>query len=51
MQTRVDWVLIIFGTQVIKIKWPVRPIFPDYLSVSYEYGCHKNLGLEQGNAH
>ena len=35
---RVDWVLIIFGTQVIKKKRPVRPVFPDYLSVSYDYG-------------
>ena len=32
-----DWVLIIFGTQVIKKKRPVRPMFPDYLSVSYDY--------------
>ena len=38
MQARVDWVLIIFKTQVIKKKWPVRPVFPDYLSVSYDYG-------------
>ena len=38
MQARVDWVLIIFGTQVIKKKRPVRPVFPDYLSVSYDYG-------------
>ena len=37
MQARVDWVLIIFGTQVINKKWPVRPVFPDYLSVSYNY--------------
>ena len=38
MQARVDWVLKIFGTQVIKKKRPVRPVFPDYLSVSYDYG-------------
>ena len=38
MQVRVDWVLRIFGTQVIKKKRPVRPVFPDYLSVSYDYG-------------
>ena len=38
MQAHVDWVLIIFGTQVIKKKRPVRPVFPDYLSVSYDYG-------------
>ena len=37
MQARVDWVLIIFGTQVIKKKRPVRPVFPEYLSVSYDY--------------
>ena len=24
--------------QVIKKKRPVRPVFPDYLSVSYDYG-------------
>ena len=30
MQARVDWVLITFGTQVIKKKRPVRPVFPDY---------------------
>ena len=38
MQARVDWVLIIFGTQVIKKKRPVRLVFPDYLFVSYDYG-------------
>ena len=37
MQARVDWVLIIFGTQVIKKKRTVPPVFPDYLSVSYDY--------------
>ena len=37
MQARVDWVLIILGTQVIKKKRPVRPVFLDYLSVSYDY--------------
>ena len=37
MQARIDWVLIIFGTQVIKKKRPVRPAFSDYLSVSYDY--------------
>ena len=38
MQASVDWVLIILGTQVIKKKRPVRPVFPDYLSLSYDYG-------------
>ena len=32
-----DWVLIIFGIQVIKKKRSVQPVFPDYLSVSYDY--------------
>ena len=36
MQACVYWVLIIFGTQVIKKKRPVLPVFPDYLSVSYD---------------
>ena len=31
------WVLRIFGTQVIKRKGPVRPVIPDYLSVSYDW--------------
>ena len=38
MQARVGWVLIIVGTQVIEKKRPVRPVFPDNLSVSYDYG-------------
>ena len=38
-----DWVLIILGTQVIKKKKPVRPMFPDYLSVSYDYDGFKCL--------
>ena len=37
MQACLVWVLIIFGTQVIKKKQPVRPVFPDYLSLSYDY--------------
>ena len=38
MQVCVDWVLITFVTQVINKKRPVRPVFPDYLSVSYDHG-------------
>ena len=38
MQAHVDWNLIILGTQVIKKKRAVRPLFSDYLSVSYDYG-------------
>ena len=37
MQARVDWVLIILGTQVIKKKRLGRSVFPNYLSVSYDY--------------
>ena len=37
MQACVDLVLIIFGTQVIKKKRPVRPVFRHFLSVSYDY--------------
>ena len=37
MQACVDWVLINFGTQVKKKKRPVRLVFPDNLSVSYDY--------------
>ena len=37
MQADMDWVLKIFGTQVIKKKQLVRFVFPDYLSVSYDY--------------
>ena len=46
MQARVDWVLIIFGTQVIKKKRPVRPVFPDYLSVFYDYGRTNKFKVE-----
>ena len=41
MQACVDWVLKIFGTQVAKKKRSVRPVFADYLSVSYNYGVNK----------
>ena len=43
MQARVDWVLRIFGTQVTRKKRPVRPVLPDYLSVSYDYVCIQQL--------
>ena len=45
MQPRVDWVLIILGTQVIKKKQPVRPVFPGSLSVFYDYGKTKDHPL------
>ena len=41
MQACVYWVLIIFGTQVIKKKRPVRPVFLNYLSISYDYELTK----------
>ena len=34
-----------FGTQVIKKKWPVWPVFPDYLSVSCDHALIKNLSI------
>ena len=37
MQAPVDWVQIFFGIQFIKKQRPVLPVFPDYLSVSYDY--------------
>ena len=43
MQACIDWVLIIIGTQVIKKKQSVQPVFPDYLSVSYDYGFTVNI--------
>ena len=44
MQARVDWVLIIFTTQVIKKKRPVRPVFPDYISLLLEHGTPSIFG-------
>ena len=43
MQGHVGCVLIMFGTQVIKTKWVVRLVFPDYLFVSYHYNHLKVL--------
>ena len=34
MHGRREWVL---GSKHKRIEWPVRPVFPDYLSVSYDY--------------
>ena len=36
-----------FRTQVTKTKRPVRPAFPDYLSVSYDYGS-TSIGARDG---
>ena len=49
MQARVDWVLIVFGTQAIKKPRPVRPVFPDYLSVSYDYVITNKISSESLN--
>ena len=38
MQACIDWVLKTLGTQVIKKKRPVWPVFPGYPSISYGYG-------------
>ena len=51
MHARVDWVLIIFGTQVIKKKWTVWSVLPDYLSV-YDYDGIQGqnyVALDQGS--
>ena len=50
MQALVDWVPIMFGTQVIKEKWPVRPVFPDYLSGSYDHDGKVIVVLENKTA-
>ena len=38
MHTREEWVLVQLSSQHKRIEWPVQPVFPDYLSVSYDYG-------------
>ena len=45
MEASVDWILIIFGNQVIQKKRPGRPVFPDYLSVSYDYAISICINL------
>ena len=37
MQASIEWVLIVFGIQVIKTKRSVRSVFPGYHSVFYDY--------------
>ena len=47
MQARLDWVLIIFGTQVKKKKRPVWPVFPVCRYVSYDYEqTHKHNAFQ-----
>ena len=43
MQACVDWVLRIFGTQVTKKKRLARSVFPDYISISYDYDIIKHV--------
>ena len=43
MQACVNWVLIIFETQVIKKKRLVWPVFPDYFPVPYDYKTYTSL--------
>ena len=47
MEARVNWILIILGTQFIKKKQPVWPVFPHYLSVSYDYDKSELLLYEK----
>ena len=48
-QARVDWVLRIFETQAIKKKGPVKPMFSDYLSVSYDYVLTRSSSIPPEN--
>ena len=50
MQARIDWVLKSLGTQVIKKKRPVRPVFPGYPSASYGYGGTLLCGVPTRNS-
>ena len=45
MQAQIYWVLIVFGTQLIKKKCPVRPVFPDYLLLLMTM-IYQNLGTD-----
>ena len=37
MHGREEWVLVSLGSQHKSTELPVWPVFPDYLSVSYDY--------------
>ena len=58
MQACVDWVLIISVRQIQKKKQPVRSVFPDYLSFSYDYAkinrfprCSENMRQKKVHDH
>ena len=38
MHGREEWVLVSIGSQHKLREWAVRSVFPDYLSVSCDYG-------------
>ena len=42
MLGREEWVLVELGSQQKCVKRPVRPVFPDYLSVSHDYDYNNN---------
>ena len=37
MPGKEEWALVQLGSQHNCVELPVRPVFPDYLSVSYDY--------------
>ena len=45
MQARVDWFLKIFGAQVTRKKQPVRPVFPDSLSLRFLWLLPMHLNI------
>ena len=38
MHSREEWVLVQLGSQHKRVERPLRSVFPDYLSVSSDYG-------------
>ena len=48
MHNREEWVLIQIGSQQKRMEWQVRPVFPDYLSVSYGCALRLSNGSELG---
>ena len=49
MQACLNWILIIFGTRVIKKERAVRPVFSDCLSVFYDYDLSANLSTQKND--
>ena len=46
MHGREEWVLELLGSQHKHKEWSVQPMFPAYLSISYDYDMAK---MSQGN--